>query len=38
MCFHDITASQEGRGIQLDVVAPTAEACFMPLTVGGGVR
>ncbi len=38
MCFLDITASQEGRGILLDVVARTAEACFMPLTVGGGVR
>src|ERR1700730_12863910 len=38
MCFLDITASREGRGILLDVVARTAEACFMPLTVGGGVR
>jgi cyclase len=38
MCFLDITASHEGRGILLDVVARTAEACFMPLTVGGGVR
>ena len=38
MCFLDITASHEGRGILLDVVARTAEFCFMPLTVGGGVR
>jgi len=38
MCFLDITASHEGRGILLDVVGRTAEACFMPLTVGGGVR
>jgi cyclase len=38
MCFLDITASHEGRGILFDVVARTAEACFMPLTVGGGVR
>ncbi|MFI5010833.1 MAG: imidazole glycerol phosphate synthase subunit HisF [Hyphomicrobiales bacterium] len=38
MCFLDITASHEGRPILLDVVARTAEACFMPLTVGGGVR
>jgi imidazole glycerol-phosphate synthase subunit HisF len=38
MCFLDITASHEGRGILLDVVARTAEVCFMPLTVGGGVR
>src|SRR5205823_8599721 len=34
----DITASHENRGIMLDVVRRTAEACFMPLTVGGGVR
>jgi cyclase len=38
LCFLDITASQEDRGILLDVVRRTAEACFMPLTVGGGVR
>ncbi|MBV9740583.1 MAG: imidazole glycerol phosphate synthase subunit HisF [Hyphomicrobiales bacterium] len=38
MCFLDITASHENRGILLDVVARTAEVCFMPLTVGGGVR
>src|ERR1700681_4422434 len=38
LCFLDITASHEGRGIILDVVRRTAEACFMPLTVGGGVR
>ncbi len=38
LCFLDITASHERRGILLDVVRQTAEACFMPLTVGGGVR
>jgi cyclase len=38
LCFLDITASHEERGILLDVVSRTAEACFMPLTVGGGVR
>src|ERR1043166_1645920 len=38
LCFLDITASHEGRAILLDVVRRTAEACFMPLTVGGGVR
>ena len=38
LCFLDITASHENRGIILDVVQRTAEACFMPLTVGGGVR
>ncbi|MFO1150166.1 MAG: imidazole glycerol phosphate synthase subunit HisF [Alsobacter sp.] len=38
LCFLDITASHEKRGILLDVVTRTAEACFMPLTVGGGVR
>jgi cyclase len=38
LCFLDITATHEGRGIMLDVVTRTAEACFMPLTVGGGVR
>ncbi len=38
LCFLDITASHENRGTLLDVVSRTAEACFMPLTVGGGVR
>jgi len=38
LCFLDITASHENRGIILDVVRETAEQCFMPLTVGGGVR
>ncbi len=38
LCFLDITASHEKRGIILDVVGRTAEQCFMPLTVGGGVR
>ena len=38
LCFLDITASHEDRGILLDVVRRTARACFMPLTVGGGVR
>jgi imidazole glycerol-phosphate synthase subunit HisF len=38
LCFLDITATHENRGIILDVVRRTAEACFMPLTVGGGVR
>ncbi len=38
LCFLDITASHEARGILLDVVRRTAEACFIPLTVGGGVR
>ena len=38
LCFLDITASHENRGTILDVVSRTAEACFMPLTVGGGVR
>ena len=38
LCFLDITASYEARGILLDVVRRTAEACFIPLTVGGGVR
>ena len=38
LCFLDITASHEDRGIILDVVARTAEVCFMPVTVGGGVR
>ena len=38
LCFLDITASHEDRDIILDVVQRTAEACFMPLTGGGGVR
>lgn len=38
LCFLDITASHEDRGILLDVVRKTAESVFMPLTVGGGVR
>ena len=38
LCFLDITASHEQRGIILDVVARTAEVVFLPLTVGGGVR
>ena len=38
LTFLDIAASHENRGIMLDVVQRTAEACFMPLTVGGGVR
>ena len=38
LTFLDITASHEDRDIMLDVVQCTAEACFMPLTVGGGVR
>jgi cyclase len=38
LCFLDITASSDVRAILLDVVTRTAEACFMPLTVGGGVR
>jgi cyclase len=38
LCFLDITASHERRNTLLDVVARTAEQCFMPLTVGGGVR
>ena len=38
LCFLDITASHEDRGILLDVVRRTAQACFMPLTVGGGIR
>jgi cyclase len=38
LCFLDITASHERRGTLLDVVRRTAERCFMPLTVGGGVR
>src|ERR1700754_4767622 len=38
LCFLDITATHENRGIMLDVVRRTAEACFMPLTVGGNVK
>jgi len=38
LCFLDITASHEDRGIICDVVERTAEHCFMPLTVGGGIR
>ena len=38
LCFLDITASHEGRETMFDVVARTSEKCFMPVTVGGGVR
>jgi len=38
LCFLDITASHEDRGTLLDIVKRTAEVCFMPVTVGGGVR
>lgn len=38
LCFLDITASHEDRGTILDIVRRTAEVCFMPVTVGGGVR
>ncbi|PAX08035.1 imidazole glycerol phosphate synthase subunit HisF [Sphingomonas lenta] len=38
LCFLDITASHEDRGTLLDIVRRTASVCFMPLTVGGGVR
>src|SRR5690606_27953678 len=38
LCFLDITASHENRDTLFDVVRGTAEQCFMPLTVGGGVR
>lgn len=38
LCFLDITASHENRDVIFDVVEQTAERCFMPLTVGGGVR
>jgi len=38
LCFLDITASHEKRGILIDVVRRTAECCFMPVTVGGGVK
>src|SRR5438045_7961796 len=38
LVFYDITASHEGRGIMVDVVHRVVEQCFMPLTVGGGLR
>lgn len=38
LCFLDITASSDNRGILYDMISRVAEACFMPLTVGGGVR
>jgi len=38
LCFLDISASHEARGTLIDIVRRTAEVCFMPLTVGGGVR
>src|ERR1700732_2130624 len=38
LMFLDITASHETRGTILDVVARTADVCFMPLSVGGGIR
>jgi cyclase len=38
LCFLDIHATHENRGTMYDLVTRTAEACFMPLTVGGGVR
>ena len=38
LCFLDITATHEGRESMYDVIWRTAEVCFMPLTVGGGVR
>lgn len=38
LCFLDITATHEGRGTLMEIVSATAEQCFMPLTVGGGVR
>ncbi len=38
LCFLDISATHEGRGTLLDIVKRTAEVCFMPVTVGGGVR
>ena len=38
LCFLDISASEEGRGTMLDIVERTARNCFIPLTVGGGVR
>ena len=38
LCYLDITASHENRGTLIDVVKRTADECFMPLTVGGGIR
>ena len=38
LCFLDIHATHENRGTMIDLVTRTAETCFMPLTVGGGVR
>ncbi|MEH6477609.1 MAG: HisA/HisF-related TIM barrel protein, partial [Sneathiella sp.] len=38
LCFLDITASSDNRETMYDVIRRTAEQCFMPLTVGGGVR
>ncbi|MBY0407027.1 MAG: imidazole glycerol phosphate synthase cyclase subunit, partial [Rickettsiales bacterium] len=38
LCFLDITATSDNRGILFGVISKVAEACFMPLTVGGGVR
>ena len=38
ICFLDITASNENRNTIIDVVSKTAEKCFVPLTVGGGIR
>lgn len=38
ICFLDITATHEGRGLILDIIERTADQCFMPMTVGGGVR
>jgi imidazole glycerol-phosphate synthase subunit HisF len=38
LVFYDITASHEGRGIMTEVVRRVAESCFMPITVGGGIR
>lgn len=38
LCFLDISATHEGRGLLYDMIGKVAEACFMPLTIGGGVR
>ncbi len=38
LCFLDISASQENRGVMLDMVKKVAEVCFIPFTVGGGIR
>jgi cyclase len=38
LCFLDITATSDNRGLILDVISRVADSCFMPLTVGGGVR